>query len=136
MTQHFAGMELRLHGTNTKLWTLTGSFSENVCCMKRTKVRLLHGETRPNTACLQEFHKLVSPKTKLVSLVHISNALGAVLDTQQVCEAARKVHFVTLTAVGVLLQTSMHHSVVPNALVFLAMPLYPWQCPCVLGNAC
>lgn len=39
---------------------------------------------------MAEFHKLISPKTKLVSLVHISNALGCVLDTQQVCEAAQK----------------------------------------------
>ena len=91
-------------------------------------------------ACLQGFHKLVSPKTKLISLVHISNALGAVLDTQQVCEAAQKVHFVTLTDVGVLLQISMQHQVVTsvvlgNAIVSLAMPLCPWQCPSVLGNA-
>ena len=45
---------------------------------------------------VQEFHKLVSPKTKLISLVHISNALGSVLDTQQVREAAQKVCHIPL----------------------------------------
>lgn len=40
---------------------------------------------------VQEFHKLLTPKTKLVSLVHVSNALACVLDTQQVYEAAQKV---------------------------------------------
>ena len=40
---------------------------------------------------MQEFHKLVNPKTKLISLVHVSNALGTILPTQEVVEAAQKV---------------------------------------------
>lgn len=40
---------------------------------------------------LQEFHNLVNPKTKLISLVHVSNALGAILSTDEVVEAAQKV---------------------------------------------
>lgn len=40
---------------------------------------------------LQEFHNLVNPKTKLISLVHVSNALGTILSTEEVIEAAQKV---------------------------------------------
>ena len=40
---------------------------------------------------MQEFHKLVNPKTKLISLVHVSNTLGTILPTQEVVEAAQKV---------------------------------------------
>ncbi|KAL0037076.1 hypothetical protein WJX77_011603 [Trebouxia sp. C0004] len=38
-----------------------------------------------------EFHKLVNSKTKLVSLVHVSNALGTILPTQEIAEAAQRV---------------------------------------------
>ncbi|KAL3146011.1 hypothetical protein ABBQ38_015368 [Trebouxia sp. C0009 RCD-2024] len=40
---------------------------------------------------MAEFHNLVNPKTKLISLVHVSNALGAILPTDEVVEAAQKV---------------------------------------------
>jgi len=40
---------------------------------------------------LQHLHELVTPRTKLISLVHVSNMLGAVLDVEAVVEAARKV---------------------------------------------
>ncbi len=40
---------------------------------------------------IQEFHKLVNSKTKLVSLVHVSNALGTILPTQEIAEAAQRV---------------------------------------------
>lgn len=40
---------------------------------------------------LQEFHNLVNPKTKLISLVHVSNTLGTILSTEEVVEAAQKV---------------------------------------------
>ncbi|KAL0038000.1 hypothetical protein WJX79_009172 [Trebouxia sp. C0005] len=40
---------------------------------------------------MAEFHKLVNSKTKLVSLVHVSNALGTILPTQEIAEAAQKV---------------------------------------------
>lgn len=40
---------------------------------------------------MAEFHKLVNHKTKLISLVHVSNALGTILSTQEVVEAAQKV---------------------------------------------
>jgi cysteine desulfurase/selenocysteine lyase len=35
--------------------------------------------------------ELVTPSTKLISLVHVSNMLGAVLDVEAVVEAARPV---------------------------------------------
>lgn len=40
---------------------------------------------------LQHFTELVGPRTKLVSLVHVSNMTGAVLDVEGVVAAARRV---------------------------------------------
>lgn len=37
------------------------------------------------------YRELLGPRTKLVSLVHVSNMLGCVLDVDQVVEGARKV---------------------------------------------
>lgn len=39
----------------------------------------------------QHFNQLLSPRTRLVSMVHVSNVLGCVLDTAYVMEQARKV---------------------------------------------
>ena len=40
---------------------------------------------------MDEYQKLLSPKTKLVSIVHVSNALGTVNPVEQIIEAAHKV---------------------------------------------
>lgn len=40
---------------------------------------------------LEHYESLLSPRTRLVSLVHVSNMLGAVLDTRRVVEGAKKV---------------------------------------------
>ena len=40
---------------------------------------------------VQAFADLLSPKTKLVGLVHVSNMLGSILDTDYVVEQAHKV---------------------------------------------
>jgi len=40
---------------------------------------------------MDEYSKLLSPKTKLVSIVHVSNALGTVNPVEQIIEAAHKV---------------------------------------------
>ena len=40
---------------------------------------------------MEEYSKLLSPKTKLVSIVHVSNALGTVNPVEQIIEAAHKV---------------------------------------------
>lgn len=46
----------------------------------------------PHSLCpAQHFKQLLGPRTRLVSLVHVSNMLGAVLDTAYVVEEARKV---------------------------------------------
>ena len=45
---------------------------------------------------LEEYIALLSPKTKLVSLVHVSNALGTINPVQQVIQAARKMGAVVL----------------------------------------
>ena len=41
---------------------------------------------------LQAFHEMLSPKTKLVAMVHVSNMLGCILPAAQVAEAAHKVN--------------------------------------------
>ena len=44
------------------------------------------------TLCaLQAFHEMLSSKTKLVAMVHVSNMLGCILPAAQVAEAAHKV---------------------------------------------
>ena len=45
----------------------------------------------PPSPPVQHYKQLLSPRTRLVSLVHVSNVLGAVLDTDFVVEEARKV---------------------------------------------
>lgn len=65
---------------------------------------------------LQHFKQLLSPKTKLVSLVHVSNVLGGVLDTSYVVEEAQKVgthNAVTSMAHEIHERTSL--SIVPVA---------------------
>jgi cysteine desulfurase/selenocysteine lyase len=39
---------------------------------------------------LEEFEKLISPRTKLVSVAHVSNALGTVLPVQKIVEIAHR----------------------------------------------
>jgi cysteine desulfurase/selenocysteine lyase len=39
---------------------------------------------------LDEYEKLLGPKTRLVSITHVSNALGTVLPVQEMVEAAHR----------------------------------------------
>jgi len=58
----------------------------------RTGAILKHvGLTATQELDLQQFKTLLSPRTRLVSLVHVSNVLGSVLDTSYVVEEAHKV---------------------------------------------
>eukprot|EP00983_Pelagomonas_calceolata_P068875 1150117-Pelagomonas_calceolata.AAC.8 len=41
--------------------------------------------------CVKHYKELLTPRTKVVCLVHVSNMLGAVLDTDYVVEEAHKV---------------------------------------------
>ena len=59
---------------------------------------------------LQEFHNLVNPKTKLISLVHVSNALGTILSTEEVVEAAQKVPSAATLSYLDLLAVHLHPS--------------------------
>ena len=45
----------------------------------------------------QAFAELLTPRTKIVALVHVSNMLGSILDTDYVVEQAHKVDFCSLT---------------------------------------
>ncbi len=46
---------------------------------------------------MQAFAELLTPRTKIVALVHVSNVLGNVLDTDYVVEEAHKVAFHIMT---------------------------------------
>ncbi|KAF8071197.1 NFS2 [Scenedesmus sp. PABB004] len=60
---------------------------------QRTGAVLKHVGLTQDTQELDMDHlrELVTPRTKLISLVHVSNMLGAVLDVEAVVEAARRV---------------------------------------------
>ena len=45
---------------------------------------------------MDEYYKLLSPKTKLVSVVHVSNALGTINPVKEIIDAAHKVGAVVL----------------------------------------
>ncbi|EFJ45490.1 hypothetical protein VOLCADRAFT_63817 [Volvox carteri f. nagariensis] len=59
----------------------------------RTGAVLRHVRLTPDKSQLDmdHFRSLLSPRTRLVSLVHVSNVLGCVLDTAYVAEQARRV---------------------------------------------
>lgn len=40
---------------------------------------------------MKQLAELITPRTRLVSLVHVSNMLGCVADTQTIVELAQKV---------------------------------------------
>ncbi|GIL98636.1 hypothetical protein Vretimale_3862 [Volvox reticuliferus] len=59
----------------------------------RTGAVLRHVRLTPDKSQLDmdHFRSLLSPRTRLISLVHVSNVLGCVLDTAYVAEQARRV---------------------------------------------
>lgn len=63
----------------------TPAASPPCCCLAPAHTTPTHA--RPP----QHLRELVTPRTKLISLVHVSNMLGGVLDVQAVVEAARPV---------------------------------------------
>lgn len=69
----------------------------------------------------QAFHSMLSPKTKLVAMVHVSNMTGAILPAEQVAEAARKVGYMP----GHLYHNLQQYSIswLPQATVPLALCL-------------
>lgn len=72
------------HHSNMVPWQL---IAERTGAVLR-HVRLTEGTQEVD---MQHYLELLSPRTKLVSLVHVSNMLGAVLDTHTVVTEARKV---------------------------------------------
>lgn len=58
----------------------------------RTGAVLRHVRLTPDRTQLdmEHFRSLLGPRTRLVSLVHVSNVLGAVLDTDLVAEETHK----------------------------------------------
>eukprot|EP00877_Chromochloris_zofingiensis_P000787 jgi/Chrzof1/10709/Cz05g09180.t1 len=72
------------HHSNLVPWQLVA---------QKTGAIIKHVQLTPDTQQLdmQHFKELVTAKTKLVSLVHVSNMLGAVLDVETVVAQAHKV---------------------------------------------
>eukprot|EP00798_Chlamydomonas_sp_ICE-L_P018266 gene18266-24720_t len=59
---------------------------------QKTGAVLKHVQLTPEQEIdMKHFQELLTPRTKLVSLVHVSNVLGAVLDVPYVVEEAKKV---------------------------------------------
>jgi len=74
-----SGME---HHSNTVPWQL-------VCERKGAKLRVIPVDEQGDLD-MDVFHSLLSEKTKLVSLVHVSNALGTINPVEEVIRAAHK----------------------------------------------
>jgi len=72
-----SGME---HHSNTVPWQL-------VCERKGAKLRVIPVNEQGDLD-MEVFHSLLSEKTKLVSLVHVSNALGTINPVEEVIKAA------------------------------------------------
>lgn len=68
------------HHSNIVPWQL-------ICEEKKAKLKVIP-ITDEGELILEEFEKLLSPKTKLVSLVHVSNALGTINPVKKVIELA------------------------------------------------
>jgi cysteine desulfurase/selenocysteine lyase len=75
---------------------------------------------------MDEFYKLLSPKTKIVSVVHISNTLGTINPVKEIIDAAHSVDAVVLIDAS----QSVHHTSInvqalnPDFLVFSGHKVY------------
>ncbi|CAE7477280.1 csd [Symbiodinium natans] len=59
---------------------------------QRTGATLKHvGVTEEGVLDMEEFHRLLSPRTKMVAFVHISNTLGCINPVKEIAEAAHAV---------------------------------------------
>jgi cysteine desulfurase/selenocysteine lyase len=61
-----------------------------VLCEERNAVLKIIPVNDDGELLMEEYKKLLSPKTKLVSIVHVSNALGTVNPVKQIIELAHK----------------------------------------------
>lgn len=75
---------------------------------------------------MQHFKELLSPRTKLVSLVHVSNTLGAVLDASYVVEEAKKVG---CGRAGEIAAQDTQSSTCWSADNRDQLTILPWRCP-------
>lgn len=62
-----------------------------ILCEEKKAVLKIIPISEEGELLMDEYKKLVSPKTKLVSIVHVSNALGTVNPVKQIIDAAHKV---------------------------------------------
>ncbi len=75
---------------------------------------------------MDEFYKLLSPKTKIVSIVHISNSLGTINPIKEIIDAAHSVDAVVLIDAA----QSVHHASInvqelnPDFMVFSGHKVY------------
>lgn len=75
---------------------------------------------------MDEFYKLLSPKTKIVSIVHISNTLGTINPVKEIIDSAHSVDAVVLIDAA----QSIHHASInvqalnPDFLVFSGHKVY------------
>lgn len=75
---------------------------------------------------MDEFYKLLSPKTKIVSVVHISNSLGTINPVNEIIKAAHEIGAIVLIDAS----QSVHHTAInvqemnPDFLVFSGHKVY------------
>ena len=69
------------HHSNIVPWQI-------LCEEKGAVLKVVHQQD--GVLLMDEYKKLLNPKTKLVSMVHVSNALGAVNPVEQIVELARQ----------------------------------------------
>ena len=67
-----------------------------ILCEEKGAILKVIPVTDDGELIMDEFEKLLGPKTKIVSIVHVSNALGTVNPVKQIIDAAHKVGAVVL----------------------------------------
>jgi len=76
------------HHSNIVPWQL-------LCKEKKLKLRIIPIDDNGNLI-LEEYYKLLNEKTKIVSIVHISNTLGTINPIDKIIEEAKKYNAITI----------------------------------------
>ncbi len=76
------------HHANIVPWQIS-------CGEKKIAIKVLPFDEK-GELILDELERLISPKTKMVSVVHVSNTLGSINDVQQIIDLAKSKNLLTL----------------------------------------
>ncbi len=74
---------------SSRRWSTTPTSSPGKCCARRRGPSCASSRsTTTANCCLDEFEKLLTPRTRIVSVAHVSNALGTVNPVKRIVELA------------------------------------------------